>query len=456
MYFLRTSTYKIFLHSINQFHLNMKLFLLKSTSFFSFLFIAVLASAQVTNVYTTATTWTIPSGVSSISIKVYGGGGGTGGQDCGAGCSNAAAGQVGYVVASYAVSTGNSIGIYPGGKGTNGSNNVTNTGGGAGGADTYAPANYNGGKGGDAGNTGASGGGGGGGAASIVTINSTVRIVAGGAGGGGGMANVANSGQAGVSTVSSNGILNGGNGTKPGGDGGGGGGGGGGSNGSIGGGVYATGGESAGNGGYRGNNAVSGASSITTNGSTAWTNAGRIEITYTIILPVTWLSFTVGTQNNNTLLHWSTASEQNTLDFVIQHSTNTVDWNDIGTVPAAGNSSTPRQYSFTDEGIAAGLHYYRLLQRDIDGNKSFSKIVLLRVADIAGKLKMYPNPVTNGTMTISLQRMATILIYNSTGAKIAVKTLPAGKHAFNVSSFAKGVYYLKVSDEDDAIRFVIQ
>ena len=434
----------------------MNFFLLRSSSFFSFLFISIIAPAQVTNIYTTATTWTVPSGVSSISIKVYGGGGGTGGQDCGAGCTNAAAGPVGHVVASYAVSPGNSIGIYPGGKGANGANNVNNTGGGARGVDTYTPANYNGGPGGNAGNSGASGGGGGGGAASVVTIGGTVRIVAGGAGGGGGMANVANSGQAGVATVSSSGTLRGGNGTKPGGDGGGGGGGGGGSNGSVGGTVYATGGESAGNGGSRGNNSISGASSITTNGNIAWTNAGRIEITYTIILPLTWLSFTVGTQNNDALLNWSTATEQNTLDFVIQHSANTVDWNDIGTVPAAGNSSTTRQYSFTDQGTAAGLHYYRLLQRDIDGKKSFSKIVSLHVADIAGKLKIYPNPVTNGTTTISLKRMATILIYNSIGAKVAVKTFPAGKHVFNVSSFAKGVYYLKVSDEYDAIRFLIQ
>ena len=97
----------------------MNFFLLRSSSFFSFLFISIIAPAQVTNIYTTATTWTVPSGVSSISIKVYGGGGGTGGQDCGAGCTNAAAGPVGYVVASYAVSPGNSIGIYPGGKGAN-------------------------------------------------------------------------------------------------------------------------------------------------------------------------------------------------------------------------------------------------------------------------------------------------------------------------------------------------
>jgi hypothetical protein len=236
--------------------------------------------SQTTNSYTNASTWTVPAGINTIMIRVYGGGGGTGGKDCGDGCTNAAAGPVGYVYAIYSVNPGDVIGIYPGGKGGDGSNNVTNTGGGAGGVSTYNTA-YNGGKGGNAGNAGASGGGGGGGAASIVTINSVIKIVAGGAGGGGGMANMANSGKPGNSATSPNGTSNtGGNGEPTVGDGGGGGGGGGGHYGSVGGTVYSVGLETAGYGGYRGDNLLTGESSSFTNGFITWTNAGKIEITY--------------------------------------------------------------------------------------------------------------------------------------------------------------------------------
>jgi hypothetical protein len=184
------------------------------------------------------------------------------------------------VVASYSVTPGDVIGIYPGGAGVNGANNVTGTGAGAGGVSSYNSA-YNGGTGGNAGASGSSGGGGGGGAASIVTFNSVLKIVAGGAGGGGGMANSPNSGQPGSSSISANGTSNtGGNGTSTVGDGGGGGGGGGGQYGSIGGTVYPVGGETAGNGGYRGNNSVSGAASTFTNSYSNWTGVGTIEITF--------------------------------------------------------------------------------------------------------------------------------------------------------------------------------
>jgi hypothetical protein len=114
----------------------------------------------------------VPSGVSSITVDVYGGAGGQGGFD---GQDGGSGGVWGYVKATISVTSGDTIGFYPGDSGANGAGCVTNTGGGAGGADSYSGGNYNGGTGGNAGSGGCSGGGGGGGAASIVTKNGTIR-----------------------------------------------------------------------------------------------------------------------------------------------------------------------------------------------------------------------------------------------------------------------------------------
>jgi hypothetical protein len=445
----------LYLYIINQ-NSNAMNYRLRRTAYtFSLFFIPFLSQAQTTNTYTTAATWNVPAGVSSISIKVYGGAGGTGGQDCGAGCTNAAAGPVGYVLASYNVTPGDVVGIYPGTKGGNGASAATGTGGGSGGTDTYPPLNFNGGTGGNAGSTGSSGAGGGGGAASVVTINSIIKIVAGGAGGGGGMANAINSGLAGSSSTSPNGTSNtGGNGTIPSGDGGGGGGGGGGQFGSVGGGVYAAGGESAGIGGFIGGNSVSGASLVTTNGNISWTNTGQIEITFLSTLPVTWLSFTATKQSSGIALNWSTAIELNTKDYTVQRSVNGATWGDISIVPAVGNSNTVQQYSFIDKNPISGLNYYRLLQRDADGKINYSKIVSVDFTDVVRLLKIYPNPVFNGTTMISLKEASVVGVYNSIGAKLIEREFPAGDHPFNLSPLPKGTYYMKVKEE--AVLFVIQ
>jgi hypothetical protein len=136
------------------------------------------ASAASTYAPSAATSITIPSGVTSISFTIYGGGGGNGGLDCGAGCTLKTPGARGKITGTFTVVSGDVIGIFPGNAGSSGSGS-TNGGGGAGGADTYAGGNYNGGGGGNAGSAGSSGGGGGGGAASVLTKNSTVWAVAG-------------------------------------------------------------------------------------------------------------------------------------------------------------------------------------------------------------------------------------------------------------------------------------
>ena len=422
------------------------------TSILSF-FLVFFSQAQ-TDIYTTSTTWTVPAGVFNLTIKVYGGAGGTGGQDCGDGCYNAAAGPVGYVYADFIVTPGDVIGIYPGGYGNNGDNDVSGTGGGTGGTCSYPFGNYNGGNGGNAGSSGASGGGGGGGAASIITINSIIKIVAGGAGGGGGMANLDGSGLAGSSFASSNGTNAGGDGTTPGGDGGGGGGGGGADFASAGGDVHSAGGESAGDGGYIGENSVSGASSVTINGNIAWTSTGQIEITYVSTLPVTWLSFTASKKKNTVVLNWSTAMEQNAKDYEVQQGTDGINWKTIGVVLAAGNSITVQQYSFTDQYPSIGTNHYRLLQRDIDNKIRYSKVVLSIFSNAGSGLKIFPNPVVNGTSMINLNQPSIVSVYNSAGVKLMQKQFPAGASAFDLALLPKGTYFLKT--QTDAVLFIIQ
>lgn len=319
----------------------------------TFLFISQSKGQSVTVPFGSPTTFTVPVGVTSIRINAWGGGGGTGGQDCGAGCTNASPSQVGYVIATYSVTAGSSILIYPGGKGGNGSNEVTNTGGGAGGNSTH-PSGYDGGRGGHAGGVGSSGGGGGGGAATVVAFgtSSTIRIVAGGGGGGGGMADKAGSGEAGVNTPSSSNSTNGGNGTSAGStrDGGGGGGGGGGELGSVGGGIYnavSSPAEVAGRGGSRGNNFVSDGTSVT-NTTISWTAAGKVEITYTAVGGTASSNQTVcsGTQPANITL----SNYAGTVQW--QVSTNNSSWSNI-------SGATSATLTSADMGSLTATRYYR-------------------------------------------------------------------------------------------------
>ena len=211
--------------------------------------------------------FTVPALVSSIDIEMFGGAGGLGGRDCGAGCTMRLPSQVGHAHFTVPVTAGKTIGVWPGMAGGNGRDGVnTAGGGGSAGQSSYSSGQssglYNGGAGGSTGPAGTSGAGGGGGAATLVSIDGNLLIVAGG-GGGGGAANSNGSGVDGISKPDPAKSSNGTNGTSPNCsygswacDGGGGGGGGGGVIGGLGGSIYNVGAEAAGNGGSIGTSSI--------------------------------------------------------------------------------------------------------------------------------------------------------------------------------------------------------
>jgi hypothetical protein len=101
------------------------------------------------------------------------------------------------------------------------------------------------------------------------------------------------------------------------------------------------------------------------NGGT--TGTFGISVTTPQPLPVELLYFTADKDATCNLVHWATASENNSLQFILERSTDGVHWRIIETVPSAGNSTEKLIYNIVDATHPATLNYYRLLQYDIDG-----------------------------------------------------------------------------------------
>lgn len=164
-------------------------------------------------------------------------------------------------------------------------------------------------------------------------------------------------------------------------------------------------------------------------------------------LPVSWLGFTAQKMNNAVILNWSTASEQNSRSFIVQHSTDGSSWNTIGNIAAAGNSPSVQQYSFVHSNPANGANYYRILQQDLDGKLAYSKVVSLSFMGQPRQISVYPNPVADGMLHIQLRQAATVLIYNSAGILVQRWQLTAGTQTLDMSGLPKGVYQVKAADE---------
>ena len=121
-------------------------------------------------------------------------------------------------------------------------------------------------------------------------------------------------------------------------------------------------------------------------------------------LPVTLTSFTGQATTRANVLRWATASEKNSARFVIERATG-VEFAAVGSVAAAGSSSSALSYEFADAtGLAAGTAYYRLRQEDLDGTVAYSPVVaIVRAAGALGRdvAPAFPSPFAE-TLSVAL------------------------------------------------------
>lgn len=212
--------------------------------------------------------------------------------------------------------------------------------------------------------------------------------------------------------------------------------------------------------------AVSGVLTAVSAGSTIITyslSAGGITCTTTRsvtinnnngVLPLVWKSVTAEKISDRILVRWVTASEQNTRDFEVQHSVNAVDWQSIGTVQAQGRSESPREYSMLHASAQKGgvNNFYRILQTDIDGKASYSKIVSILLDSPGPDIMVFPNPAKE-VISIFIAEPQLLRLVNASGTTVWQGSLPGGRHQLSVGQFPKGVYFLITGKSSQRLIF---
>ena len=173
------------------------------------------------------------------------------------------------------------------------------------------------------------------------------------------------------------------------------------------------------------------------------------------ILPLDLLTFGATNLNGKVQLNWSTANEQNTQSFTIQHRNNAAAvWNNLGEVKPAGSLNGTNHYNFIHNYPAPGNNTYRLLMTDLDGKKTYSKEISVPVNVKGGGIKIFGNPVENGMLKIYSETGGMMQLINAKGQTLISKKIIGGNQVIDVSTMPKGIYNLKV--EDTTIKVVIK
>ena len=133
-------------------------------------------------------------------------------------------------------------------------------------------------------------------------------------------------------------------------------------------------------------------------------------------------------QDKQVTLNWSTASEQNCYQWIVERST-TADgsYRELGTLNGNGSSNQAHSYKWQDQGLAAGQdYYYRLAEVGLNNAKTYFGPVRIRIATPSINMlsQAYPNP-SAGQFSIRYQLKdggpVSLKVYNLAGQ--VVKTL---------------------------------
>lgn len=126
---------------------------------------------------------------------------------------------------------------------------------------------------------------------------------------------------------------------------------------------------------------------------------GDMEFTEGSALPVEWLyADAEKVSESEGLINWATSLEINNEGFEVQRSADGQDFEVVGFVPGAGNSTEIQEYKFVDSNPKAGLNFYRIKQIDFDGKVDYSRVLKLNFeVDEMVEVSISPNPANSQT-----------------------------------------------------------
>jgi hypothetical protein len=186
-------------------------------------------------------------------------------------------------------------------------------------------------------------------------------------------------------------------------------------------------------------------------------------------LPVEVVNLSTLVTLSSVELRWSTSTEMNNFGFEIERREiadlrlqisdlrlESADWKTIGFVKGAGTTTSPSEYSYTDDPPSAGRYAYRLKQ--IERNGAFKYYGSVEIEIVAAPMKLalsenYPNPFNPSTtirFSVPEDGQAVLKVFNVAGQEVGrlfdgIAT--AGKYyevMFNASRLSSGVYFYAI------------
>lgn len=210
---------------------------------------------------------------------------------------------------------------------------------------------------------------------------------------------------------------------------------------------------------------INGAYIISWRDSRGGTTNGEIyaaRLQSTGVLPLRSIQLTAIGKASSIDVSWNTIGEENTSHFIVEKSSDGVNFSTLGSVKANGSGNG--KYAFEDIKPVKGANYYRIRAVDIDQRYSYSTIVSAQFsASPKISLAVYPNPA-QGKVNLQITNFAKgdymVSITDLAGRRVMVKKISVetgfSSVPLSIENLGKGVYVLKLEGNDMSPALLFQ
>jgi hypothetical protein len=160
-------------------------------------------------------------------------------------------------------------------------------------------------------------------------------------------------------------------------------------------------------------------------------------------------------ENGQVKISWQSNLEQNNRRFVIERSTDGINYLPLAAIPSQapnGNSSSPINYSFVDDHVGSGLHYFRLYSEDIDGGTHLFPVLTVQCRGFTA-MRLVPNPARDHAIlqTASNEKLR-VRIFDALGKQVC-RVEGSGDIALPAGKLQAGLYTVIAAKENGTIIY---
>ena len=169
-------------------------------------------------------------------------------------------------------------------------------------------------------------------------------------------------------------------------------------------------------------------------------------------LPVKLDYFTVTKRGVQVQVSWKTSEEINLDHFTVEHSLDAINFKSLQETNASGNSRGAN-YAYLHQNPVKGLQYYRLVEYDLDGSKTFFPVKSIQFEGMKEAVEVYPTQ-TNDRVTAYLKPSLfnRVELLDPMGRVLQSKQLKDEFEInFSLNAYSKGMYYLRFTGTGSSI-----